>query len=190
MKTIVSLSLLTTFLAFVGCGKSEPLAEASEARPDRTTSTSVASASVEDTSSLPQLGAAPAWTLSRVDGSTLTSAELAGKVVVIDFWATWCPPCREEIPGYIAMQRELESAGLVIVGVSLDQGGPGVVNKFNETFKMNYPLVMGDEKMVDAFGGIEAIPTTFLIDRNGQIRHRKVGMMDRSEYEPLVKSLL
>jgi len=133
---------------------------------------------------------APEWQLKRIDGSMMSSTELAGKVVVLDFWATWCPPCRDEIPGYIEMQRELESKGVVIVGVSLDQGGPGVVEKFAAQFKINYPLVMADENTADLFGGIEAIPTTFLIDRDGQVRHRKVGSMERHDYEPLVRSLL
>ncbi len=141
-------------------------------------------------SALPTLGPAPSWTLPKLDGTTLASSELAGKVVVVDFWATWCPPCREEIPGYVEMQRELEAQGVVVIGVSLDRAGPTVVKQFAERYGINYPLVMGDEDTVQAFGGIEAIPTTFLIDRDGRIRHRKVGMMAREEYEPLVRSLL
>ena len=85
---------------------------------------------------------APEWTLKRLDGTTLKSAELAGKVVVVDFWATWCPPCVEEIPGYVEMQREHEAAGLVIVGISLDQAGVEAVRKFTERYAMNYPVVM------------------------------------------------
>lgn len=139
---------------------------------------------------LAALGMAPEWTLKRLDGTTLKSAELAGKVVVVDFWATWCPPCVEEIPGYVEMQREHEAAGLVIVGISLDQAGVEAVRKFTERYAMNYPVVMNGGGVTEAFGGVEAIPTTFLIDREGRIRHRKVGMMTRAEYEPLVKALL
>lgn len=140
--------------------------------------------------SLPLMGEAPEWTLTRLDGSQLSSADLAGKIVVIDFWATWCPPCRAEIPGYIAMQDEMRDDDVVIVGVSLDEGGPSIVRKFADEWEMNYELVMGDEQVVGAFGGVRAIPTTFLIDRDGQVRHRKEGMMHREEYEPLVRSLL
>ena len=203
MKTLTLISLSASLIFVVGCSKNEPVltadgtVAASEAVDD--VASDVASTAqvgneantmAKRVSDLPILGASPEWELKRIDGTTMSSAELAGKVVVIDFWATWCPPCRDEIPGYIEMQKELEAKGLVIVGVSLDQKGPGVVEKFAQQFKINYPLVMGDEGVVKAFGGIEAIPTTFLIDRDGQVRHRKVGMMHRSDYEPLVKSLL
>lgn len=162
--------LSLSFLLAAGCGAAEP-GETGAAQ-------------------LQQLGAAPKWSLPRIDGSTLTSDELKGKVVVLDFWATWCPPCRAEIPGYVEMQQQYADQGLVIVGVSLDQAGPKVVKEFAEKMGINYPLVMGDQDVVSAFGGVRAIPTTFLIDRDGQIRHRKVGAMERAEYEPIIKSLL
>ncbi len=136
------------------------------------------------------LGAAPAWTLADLEGREVKSADFAGKVVVVDFWATWCPPCREEIPGYIALQEKYREQGLVIVGVSLDQGGPRVVKDFAEKMKINYPLVMGDEAVVDAFGGVEGIPTTFVIGRDGQIVHKKVGYAPEAEMEAVIKSAL
>ncbi len=180
-----------SLLLAVGCSRSETQEVAVTVEPSSSpTVPAKEAAQVADTSSLPRLGQAPDWEVKRLDGSIMSSAELAGKVGVLDFWATWCPPCKEEIPGYIEMQRELEAKGVVIVGVSLDRGGPSVVEKFGQQYQINYPLVMGDEQIVNAFGGIEAIPTTFLIDRSGQVRHRKVGMMERSEYEPLIRSLL
>jgi thiol-disulfide isomerase/thioredoxin len=120
----------------------------------------------------------------------VSSDEFKGKVFVVDFWATWCGPCKEEIPGYVELQKKYGDKGFVIVGVSLDQQGPPVVKRYAESAKINYPLVMGDDSMVAAFGGIDAIPTTFLIDREGRIRHRKVGAMDTAEYEKLITPLL
>jgi peroxiredoxin len=133
---------------------------------------------------------APAWTLQDVDGKSVTSEQLKGKVVVLDFWATWCPPCRSEIPGYVELQKKYGDAGLAIVGVSLDRGDTGVVKKFIEEQKINYLIVMGGDEIVDAFGGVEAIPTTFIIDRDGTVRFRKVGAMEHAEFEAKLKPFL
>jgi thiol-disulfide isomerase/thioredoxin len=125
----------------------------------------------------------PAWTLKDVEGNPVASAELKGKVVVLDFWATWCGPCRSEIPGYIELQKKYRDAGLVIVGVSLDQDGAETVKKFVSEAGINYRIVMGDGHITEAFGGVDAIPTTFIIDRGGTVQFRKVGAMAREAFE-------
>lgn len=130
---------------------------------------------------------APAWKLRDLDGREISSDQFKGKVVVLDFWATWCGPCVEEIPGYIALQEKYGSRGLVIVGVSLDRKGPAHVKQFALTNGMNYTLVMGDEDVVEAFGNFQAIPTTFLISREGRILNQKTGAAPPEEYEKLVK---
>jgi thiol-disulfide isomerase/thioredoxin len=139
---------------------------------------------------LPKLGPAPAWKLQDIAGKPVSFEDFKGKIVVVDFWATWCPPCREEIPGDIELQKKYGPEGVVIVGVSLDQGGPDVVKPYASKTGINYPLVMGDDAVVAAFGGVEGIPTTFLIDRTGQIRDRKVGMEAKADYEKKIVALL
>lgn len=156
-------------------------------------SNAVAGASVAkaaEVAASPVVAVAPAWKLKDVNGVEVTSAQFKGKVVVVDFWATWCPPCREEIPGYIQLVKKYGKDGLVIVGVSLDQAGPSVVKTYAEKTGVNYPLVMGDDEVVAAFGGMEAIPTTFLIDRDGKIRDRKVGAEPTADYEKKIVALL
>ena len=135
--------------------------------------------------------AAPAWKLKDLEGREISFDQFKGKIVVVDFWATWCGPCISEIPGYIELQKKYGPQGLAIVGIAYrDFNGPAKVKKFAEEKGMNYTIVIGDETVADAFGGIEGIPTTFLIDRQGRIVHRKVGAMDHEEYEKLVQQAL
>ncbi len=134
---------------------------------------------------------APAWTLTGLDGKPVSSEALKGKVVVVDFWATWCGPCVAEIPGYVELSQTYADQGLVIVGVSVDQGPAAQVKKFVQAKKMTYPVgIVEDDKMMTDFGGVEAIPTTFIIDREGRIRFKKVGAMEKEEFETLLKPLL
>jgi thiol-disulfide isomerase/thioredoxin len=132
----------------------------------------------------------PSWELVDLQGQSVRSADLEGKVVLLDFWATWCPPCRKEIPGFIELQETYGDDGVVVVGVSLDQGGPAVVARFVEKTGINYAVVMGDSRIVEAFGGIPSIPTTFVIDREGRIVERHVGYVSKSRFEKSIQALL
>jgi thiol-disulfide isomerase/thioredoxin len=133
---------------------------------------------------------APAWKLKDLEGKLVDSERFKGKVVVIDFWATWCAPCLTEIPGYIALQKKYGKKGLVIVGISVDETSPSQIKQFSRKMGINYQIVMTDEVVTEAFGGVEVIPTTLIIDRSGNIRDKKVGAESTDEYEKRLVALL
>jgi thiol-disulfide isomerase/thioredoxin len=135
-------------------------------------------------------GAAPEWQLNDPDGQPVKLSDFKGKVVILDFWATWCPPCRAEIPGFIALQKQYAAQGLSVVGVSLDTAGTSVVKSFMKHLGMNYPVVIGDEKTAADYGGISAIPTTFVIDRNGKIVSSHQGYASQVVFESEIRPLL
>jgi len=194
MKTLTPFCLFSLCLLLLGaaaCSRQSDVAPAAApAKDTKPAMEGAAAAPVKSAMALPQLGPAPAWQLKDLSAAVVSFEQFKGKVVVVDFWATWCPPCREEIPGYIALARKYGKDGLVIVGISLDQAGPDVVKAFAAKTGINYPLVMGDDSVVAAFGGVEGIPTTFLIDRAGQIRDRKVGLVATAEYEKRILAVM
>ena len=133
---------------------------------------------------------APAFDLQDLNGKSVKLSDFKGKVVILDFWATWCPPCRAEIPHFVELQNEYRDKGLVVVGVSLDQGGPGVVSSFVKQQGINYPIVMGDDSVTSKYGDIQAIPTTFVIDSNGNIVGKHEGFTDKGVFVKEISPLL
>ena len=133
---------------------------------------------------------APAWDLKSLDGKSVKLSDFKGKVVILDFWATWCPPCRAEIPNFVDLQKQYGKKGLQVVGVSLDQGPVDGVVSFAKAQNINYPIVMGDDDVAQKYGGVQAIPTTFIIDPKGNIVQKHVGFTDKDEFEAEIKKLL
>jgi thiol-disulfide isomerase/thioredoxin len=119
------------------------------------------------------------FTAKALDGSEVSLASLRGKVVIVNFWATWCPPCREEIPDLIALQAKYKDH-LQIIGVSQDEAPPSMVAQFAAEHRMNYPIVMDTPAIDQLFTNIHALPTSFIVDREGRIAQRHVGMLNAS----------
>lgn len=132
---------------------------------------------------------APAWILKAPDGKDVKSTEFKGKVIVLNFWATWCGPCVKEIPDFIEIQNELGEKGVTFVGVSLD-ASPSPVKKYVKRTAVNYPVVMGDSDVVKDYGNFNAIPHTFVIDKEGVIRLSKSGMIKKGDLLASIKPLL
>jgi thiol-disulfide isomerase/thioredoxin len=109
--------------------------------------------------------------------------------VLLDFWATWCAPCRDEIPHFVALQNQYREPGLQVIGISMDDG-PKPVREFYQQFKMNYPVALGTEKLAEAYGGVLGLPVTFLIGRDGQVAAKYVGEVQMPVLEQEIKSLL
>ncbi|MEW6320528.1 MAG: TlpA disulfide reductase family protein [Acidobacteriota bacterium] len=118
-----------------------------------------------------------AFTLETVDGRTIASRDLRGRVVLVNFWATWCPPCRAEIPDLVALQSTY-AGRLVVLGISVDEQGVGVVERFVRSHGISYPVAMSTPALLRAFADVTSLPTTFVIDPDGRIVQRHVGPID------------
>lgn len=132
--------------------------------------------------------AVPALAMRDLDGRPLSSADWRGKVVIVNFWATWCPPCRAEIPDLVALQNKYRDR-LLIIGVSQDEGSVEVVKQFVAAHQMNYPVVMMTPEIDQAFPGIRALPTSFILDRESRVVQRHVGLLNQVVTEQETRAL-
>jgi len=135
-------------------------------------------------------GDAPDFTLERTDGGNLTLSSYIGNVVILDFWATWCGPCRMGIPEFVRLYKEYKDKGLVMIGINLDRGGREAVLDFIRETGMNYPVVYGTSQVTVDYGGIRGIPAAFIIDRKGNIVNSLVGYRPGGVFETEIKKLL
>jgi cytochrome c biogenesis protein CcmG/thiol:disulfide interchange protein DsbE len=133
---------------------------------------------------------APDFELKDSSGKPLRLSQLRGDVVLLNFWATWCAPCRVEIPMFIGFQQAYRDRNFVVLGVALDEEGWSVVRPYADAKKIDYPVVVGDDRISDLFGGLKAVPTTFIIDRQGRIAATHIGLCQKGEYEGDIKAVL
>jgi|SRR5215471_20415209 len=139
----------------------------------------------------PQVGQpAPDFTLSDSTGSPIKLSAYKGKVVLLDFWATWCTGCKVEIPWYMEFQNKYGKDGLTAIGVSMDEDGWKSVKPFLEVHKLNYPVVIANQDLANRYGGLPSLPMTLLIDRNGKIAESRAGMVDKDAFENKIRALL
>ena len=136
---------------------------------------------------------APDFTLTALDGKSVKLSDLRGKAVVLNFWATWCGPCKIEIPWLADLQQQYQSQGVEIVGVAMDDDAEknrDSIAKFAQEMKVNYPVLLGNEQVADAYGGVDALPTTFYIGRDGKIVNRIFGIIGHKEIEQNIQAAL
>lgn len=141
----------------------------------------------------------PEVTFQSLDGQQVSLASLKGKVVVVNFWATWCDPCRVEIPWMIDFQQKYESRGFTMLGVAMDDEGKSVVGPFvvstlfdvdGKQMTMNYPIMLGNDDVASKFGGLIGLPMTVVISRDGKIVKRFIGLASQEALEQQIQSLL
>jgi peroxiredoxin len=133
---------------------------------------------------------APEFSLESLDGKTVRLADYRGKGVLLNFWATWCQPCKIEMPWFEELQREYGAQGLQVVGIAMDDAPKEDITKFAKEMGVNYPILLGKESVGDAYGGVQFLPSTFFIDRDGKVVDRIFGLRSRSEIEDDIKLAL
>ena len=132
---------------------------------------------------------APDFSLCQLNGEPFRLSAYRGEVVLLDFWATWCEPCQEEIPRFVDLQDKYGQQGLQIIGISMDDSSDPV-RDFSQRFRMNYPVVMGNAKIGELYGGVLGLPIAFLVGRDGRVYTRHLGATDISVFENEIVTLL
>jgi peroxiredoxin len=133
---------------------------------------------------------APEFALQSLDGKTIHLSDYRGKAVLLNFWATWCEPCKIEMPWFVDLQKQYGPEGLQIVGVAMDDASQEDIAKFAQKMGVNYPILIGKEAVGDSYGGLQFLPATFYIDREGKVIDKIFGLKGRGEIEDDVKKAL
>lgn len=137
-----------------------------------------------------QRQAAPNFTLKDADGNSVNLTDYRGKVVLVNFWATWCGPCEIEIPWFVEFEKKYRDQGFAVLGLSMDEDGWKSVRPYIASHKINYRVMIASEVVSQQFGNIEALPTSFVLDRQGRIATNHVGLVDKRDYQNEILKLL
>lgn len=132
----------------------------------------------------------PEFSIQDLDGNLVTNENLDGKVALVNFWATWCGPCKIEMPWFVDFQRKYKDQGFTVLAISLDEDGWDPVREFAAELELNFPVVLGDDPLAEDFGGIRALPTTLVVNREGEVVFTHTGLVSRSTYEKEIEALL
>ena len=177
-------SLLVSTFLLAGCGDSAP-ADAPANTPAAGSGTTESPVVRSD-----EWPPAPDFELPEMSGDTWKLADHRGKVVIVNFWATWCGPCIRETPAFVDLANEWADRPFEIVGVSLDQEGFEVIRPFAERYEVSYPMLLDDGALADEFGGVYAMPASFVIDKEGRVVHRVFGEFPFEDMRDDLEALL
>jgi thiol-disulfide isomerase/thioredoxin len=133
---------------------------------------------------------APNFELDTLDGKKIKLSDLRGKAVLVNFWATWCGPCKIEMPWFVELQNQYGTEGLTIIGIAMDDSPTEEIAKFAKEMGVNYPILRGKEALGEAYGGVMGLPTTFYVGRDGKIVDQGAGLVSRKEIENNIKAAL
>jgi cytochrome c biogenesis protein CcmG/thiol:disulfide interchange protein DsbE len=167
---IVLAALVAAILAAGGCSSGTAVKAAVKAEKDRKK--------------------APEFALKDAQGRAVKLSDFKGKVVLLNFWATWCGPCKIEIPWFMDFEKRFKDRGFAVVGISMDEDGWEAVKPYLEEKKINYRVMIGTDEVADLYGGVQSLPTSFLVDQQGRIASVHVGLVSKSVYENEIVHLL
>ncbi|TYP92138.1 Peroxiredoxin [Fodinibius salinus] len=175
-------SIIPMVLLIIACGTSNE-------RVSGNTQTAEGQATNTQDSSRKQFKKAPDFTLKTMSGDSFTLSDHKGKVVVLNFWATWCGPCRKEIPDFMELYKELKDEGVLFAGISLDEEGWEKVRPYANDMNINYPIMVDDGNVSRKYGPIRAIPTTLIINKKGRVEYVAPGMLTKEKLKPILTKL-